>query len=99
MGEEAEARNRKEAQTVRRRGRVTECLPSGIYRVDLDSGTRVLAHVTARRSKDFLRLLPGDVVEVDLSPLDPGRGRLVAKMLGKTPGDAPGRGLAAGEKD
>ena len=89
------ARNRKEAGVIRRRGKVTESLPSGIYRLELESGTRVLAHVTARRSKDFLRLLPGDVVEVDLSPLDPGRGRLVAKVQGST----AKRGVAAGEKD
>jgi translation initiation factor IF-1 len=90
-----ETRNRKETGAVRRRGKVIESLPSGIYRVELESGTRVLAHVTARRSKDFLRLLPGDVVEVDLSPLDPGRGRLVAKA----PGKASGRGMATVEKD
>lgn len=93
------ARNRKEAGVIRRRGKVTESLPSGIYRLELESGTRVLAHVTARRSKDFLRLLPGDVVEVDLSPLDPGRGRLVAKVQGSAPSDAAKRGVAAGEKD
>ena len=64
---------------MKRRGKVIEQLPRGMVRVELDDLSRVQAHVTARRSKDFLRLLPGDAVEVELSPLDPGRGRVIRK--------------------
>ena len=64
---------------IRRRGKVIEQLPSGLVRVEMEDLSLVRAHVTARRNKDFLRLLPGDVVEVELSPLDPGRGRVVGK--------------------
>ena len=64
---------------ARRPGRVMEQLPSGMYRIELEDLSRVLAHVSARRSKDFLRLLPGDKVEVELSPLDPGRGRVTRR--------------------
>ena len=64
---------------MKRRGKVIEQLPRGMVRVELEDLSRVLAHVTARRNKDFLRLLPGDAVEVELSPLDPGRGRVIRK--------------------
>ncbi|MBI3695650.1 MAG: translation initiation factor IF-1 [Acidobacteria bacterium] len=66
-------------QAVTRRGKVIEQLPRAMVRVELEDLSRVLAHVTARRNKDFLRLLPGDAVEVELSPLDPGRGRVIRK--------------------
>ena len=71
------------AETIRRRGRVIELLPSEMYRVELEDLSRVVAHVSDRRKKDFLRLLPGDQVEVELSPLDLKRGRVVERMGGK----------------
>jgi translation initiation factor IF-1 len=67
-------------EPVRRKATVMEPLPNAIYRVKLEDSSRVLAHVSARHKKDFLRLLPGDQVEVELSPLDFGRGRVVAKL-------------------
>jgi len=62
---------------------VIESLPNALYRVELEDRSRVLAHVSSRRGKDFLRLLPGDRVEVELSPLDYGRGRVVRKAQGR----------------
>lgn len=67
-------------EPVRRKATVMEPLPNALYRVKLEDSSRVLAHVSARHKKDFLRLLPGDQVEVELSPLDFGRGRVVAKL-------------------
>ncbi|HYM11352.1 MAG TPA: translation initiation factor IF-1 [Bryobacterales bacterium] len=61
-------------------GKVIEALPNAMFRVELEDLSRVLAHVAPRRNKDFLRLLPGDPVEVELSPLDPGRARVVRKI-------------------
>jgi translation initiation factor IF-1 len=58
---------------------VRETLPNELYRVELEDRSPVVAHVSARRKKDFLRLLPGDRVEVELSPLDPGRGRVTRR--------------------
>ena len=69
-----------EKEPVRRKATVIEPLPNALYRVKLEDSSRVLAHVSARHKKDFLRLLPGDQVEVELSPLDFGRGRVVAKI-------------------
>ncbi len=69
-----------EAKTpIRRRARVLESLPNALYRLELEDTSRVVAHVGARHSKDFLRLLPGDQVEVELSPLDYGRGRVTKR--------------------
>jgi translation initiation factor IF-1 len=69
----------KAADPIRRRATVIEQLPNAVYRVELEDLSRVLAHVSARRNKDFLRLLPGDRVEVELSPLDLTRGRVVKR--------------------
>ena len=70
----------KEKETIRRKATVVEALPNALYRVELEDTNRVVAHVGARHKKDFLRLLPGDRVEVELSPRDYGRGRVVAKI-------------------
>ena len=64
---------------LRRRAKVLEPLPHALYRLELEDTSRVVAHVPARHNKDFLRLLPGDQVEVELSPLDYGRGRVTKR--------------------
>ncbi|MBI3492700.1 MAG: translation initiation factor IF-1 [Acidobacteria bacterium] len=61
-------------------GTVTETLPSAMYRVRLDDGPFVLAHIADRTDRNFVRLLVGDRVRVELSPVDIGRGRIVGKM-------------------
>ncbi|HUY97323.1 MAG TPA: translation initiation factor IF-1 [Verrucomicrobiae bacterium] len=61
-------------------GRVLEPLPNAIYRVELASGHRVLAHAAGRARLTSLRILPGDRVLVELSTADPGRGRIVARL-------------------
>jgi translation initiation factor IF-1 len=61
-------------------GTVVGQLPSALYRVRLDAGPEVLAHVADRVDRNFVRLIVGDRVRVELSPLDAGRGRIVARM-------------------
>ena len=61
-------------------GVVTEQLPSSLYRVRLDAGTIVVAHVADRIDRNFIRVLVGDRVRVELSPVDVGRGRIVGKV-------------------
>jgi translation initiation factor IF-1 len=58
------------------RGRVVEPLPNGIYRVELENGAKVLAHVADRLGTHFVRLLAGDRVRVELSESDRSRGRI-----------------------
>ena len=61
-------------------GIVTETLPSAMYRVRLDEGPQILAHITGRVDRNFVRILIGDRVRVELSPVDIGRGRIVEKL-------------------
>jgi translation initiation factor IF-1 len=58
-------------------GSVVEQLPSGLYRVRLDEGTQVVAHIADRIDRNFIRILVGDSVRVELSPRDVTRGRIV----------------------
>jgi translation initiation factor IF-1 len=61
-------------------GVVTEQLPSGLYRVRLDGGSVVMAHVADRIDRNFVRLIVADRVKLKLSPVDLGRGRIVEKL-------------------
>ena len=61
-------------------GAVTEQLPSGLYRVRLDEGPQILAHIADRTALNFIRVLVGDRVRVELSRVDVTRGRIVEKM-------------------
>ena len=61
-------------------GAVVEQLPSGLYRVRLDDGPHVTAHIADRMDRNFLRVLVGDRVRIELSPVDVGRGRIVEKI-------------------
>lgn len=57
-------------------GTVIEPLPNAMFRVELDNGHKVLAHVSGKMRKYFIRILPGDKVTVELSPYDLTRGRI-----------------------
>jgi translation initiation factor IF-1 len=61
-------------------GVVQETLPSAMYKVRLDEGSLVLAHIADRIDRNFVRLLVGDRVRLELSPTDVGRGRIVEKL-------------------
>ncbi len=58
-------------------GTVIEPLPNAMFRVELPSGHRVLAHISGKMRMHFIRILPGDRVIVELSPYDLSRGRIV----------------------
>ncbi len=62
---------------IRLEGKVTEALPNAVFRVELENGHRVLAHVSGRMRMNFIRILPGDQVTVELSPYDLSKGRIV----------------------
>jgi translation initiation factor IF-1 len=57
-------------------GTVVEPLPNAMFRVELESGHKVLAHVSGKIRMNFIRILPGDKVKVELSPYDLSRGRI-----------------------
>jgi len=58
-------------------GKVLETLPNAMFRVELDNGHKVLAHVSGKMRMYFIKILPGDKVTVELSPYDLTRGRIV----------------------
>lgn len=61
-------------------GVIVAVLPNALFRVALDDGREVLAHVGGRLRLVVVRLLPGERVQVTLTPLDAGRGRIVARI-------------------
>jgi translation initiation factor IF-1 len=58
-------------------GTVIETLPNAMFRVELENKHVVLAHVSGKMRKNFIRILPGDKILVELSPYDLSRGRIV----------------------
>jgi len=63
-----------------REGIVEEALPSTLFRVRLDEGQEVLAHLSGKMRVHFIRVLPGDRVRVELSPYDGTKGRIVQRF-------------------
>ena len=61
-------------------GKVLECLPNAMFRVELPSGHKVLAHISGRMRRHFIKILPGDVVRLELSPYDLSRGRVTYRF-------------------
>jgi translation initiation factor IF-1 len=61
-------------------GSVVEQLPSGLYRVRLDEGGEIVAHIADRTDRNFVRVLVGDRVGVEVSRVDATRGRIVRKI-------------------
>ncbi len=61
-------------------GEVTEALPNALFRVRLETGQLILAHVSGKIRKHFIRILPGDKVRVELSPYDLTRGRITYRL-------------------
>jgi len=59
---------------------VIEPLPNAMFRVELENGHRVLAHVSGKMRMNFIRILPGDRVKVELSPYDLTRGRITYRF-------------------
>ena len=81
--EARDERHAQEAQTYAKEkpieieGTVSETLPNAMFRVDLDGGHQILAQVSGKISMNFIRILPGDRVKVELSPYDLTRGRIL----------------------
>ena len=61
-------------------GVVRECLPNAMFRVELDNGHVVLAHVSGKMRMHFIRILAGDRVKMELSPYDLTRGRITFRV-------------------
>lgn len=64
-------------EAIQAEGRVKEALANTQFRVELDNGHHVIAHVAGRMRKNFIRIIPGDRVTVEISPYDMTKGRIV----------------------
>jgi translation initiation factor IF-1 len=62
--------------TILVEGTVVEPLPNAMFRVELENGHKVLAHISGKMRMHYIRILPGDRVQVELTPYDLGRGRI-----------------------
>lgn len=58
-------------------GKVVEALPNTMFRVEIEGGHKVLAHLCGKMRMHYIKILPGDVVKVELSPYDLTRGRII----------------------
>jgi translation initiation factor IF-1 len=58
-------------------GTVLEALPNAMFQVELENGHKILAHISGKLRMNFIRILPGDKVTVELSPYDLTRGRII----------------------
>jgi translation initiation factor IF-1 len=65
--------------TIRLQANVTDALPNAVFKVELENGHKVLAHVSGKMRMNFIRILPGDTVIVEMSPYDLNRGRIVLR--------------------
>jgi translation initiation factor IF-1 len=63
-------------------GTVVEALPNAMFQVELENGHRILAHISGKLRMNFIRILPGDKVTVELSPYDLTRGRITWRGKG-----------------
>ena len=67
-------------EAIQVEGTVVEALPNAMFRVDLENQHRVLAHVSGKMRMNFIRILPGDKVMLELSPYDLTRGRIIYRV-------------------
>ncbi|MDA0691267.1 MAG: translation initiation factor IF-1 [Nitrospinae bacterium] len=63
-------------QSIEVEGTVLEPLPNAMFRVELENGHKILAHISGKMRMHFIRILSGDKVKVELSPYDLSRGRI-----------------------
>ena len=64
---------------IRLDAKVLEALPNAMFKVELETGHKVLAHVSGKMRMHFIRILPGDMVTLEMSPYDLTRGRIIMR--------------------
>lgn len=90
-------------EVIKMRGKVVETLPNTQFVVELENGHRITGHISGRMRKHYIRLVPGDIVEVEMTPYDLTKGRIVYrakdgegfKSTAPTSGQKSDYGLAA----
>lgn len=64
-------------EVIKLKGKVVEALPNTQFKVELENGLSIIAHISGKMRKHYIRLVPGDTVEVELTPYDLTKGRIV----------------------
>ena len=72
-----EAEHMSKADVIEIEGTVVEKLPNAMFQVELENGHQVLAHISGKLRMNFIRILPGDKVTIELSPYDLSKGRII----------------------
>ncbi|MFO7807510.1 MAG: translation initiation factor IF-1 [Candidatus Moraniibacteriota bacterium] len=67
-------------EIVKLEGEITELLPSTMFRVKLENGHVILAHISGKMRINFIKLMPGDKVEIEMSPYDLTKGRITKRL-------------------
>ncbi len=67
-------------ELIETEGKILEALPNAMFKVELENGHTVLAHVSGKMRMNFIRILPGDKVKLELSPYDLSRGRITFRV-------------------
>ena len=67
-------------ELIETEGKIIEALPNAMFKVELENGHIVLAHVSGKMRMNFIRILPGDKVKLELSPYDLTRGRITYRF-------------------
>ena len=67
-------------ELIETEGKILEALPNAMFKVELENGHMVLAHVSGKMRMNFIRILPGDKVKLELSPYDLSRGRITFRV-------------------
>nr|QQO99469.1 InfA [Lonicera angustifolia var. myrtillus] len=74
--------NQKELKCIHE-GLITESLPNGMFRVHLDNGDLIIGYISGKIRRSFIRILPGDRVQVEVSRYDSTRGRIIYRLRNK----------------
>ncbi|MEA2015384.1 MAG: translation initiation factor IF-1 [Actinomycetota bacterium] len=67
----------KKEDIIEAEGTILEALPNAMFRVELDNGHKVLAHISGKMRMYYIKILPGDKVKVEISPYDLSKGRII----------------------
>jgi len=76
----AKASSSSQKEVIKLTGKVVESLPNTQFRVELENGHNIIAHMSGRMRKNYIRLVPGDRVEVELTPYDLTKGRISFRL-------------------
>lgn len=76
-------------EVIKLQGTVVEALPNTQFMVELENGHRIIAYISGKMRKHYIRLVPGDKVEVELTPYDLTKGRIVFRLKDERPAFKP----------